>query len=533
MRKGRNVGRYEMAEDRFFNESSERDYLYDDMMDAVSELIIGTLGNTYSDMDDWIGSPDPVKQQRQEKISNIKSRINSTFRKFMKQANDIQVAMFISEYILGDDIKWFEEASDIDMVMSSQLAKLFIKKLPKENIIIDSIYDLKNICDFNDFMRLELIYDNLNEIYEFEKFKYNIYHIVNKTMRYDKSYSFVFDKIYKKISDSIKNISMPIYRQYKDFFDIDVDICKLCLFIYNTKKYKWVDLNNNELNFIKGFIYGDMRFFNKISRKKIIINDIDIAIVLNKNWAVKYFNNEILDTKYTPLEIAEQMYYIYDCIHDALDNDYVKPIWVNNIIDLYNIGDMITCDDIIIKAMVKPLYVLKIMARYLKSLNPARYSNLNGTINIHNFLYEKLELNNYKDFCELYELLLNMNPKYLLKLYGSDDLSTLSVIFMHLVRFIHRSKEPLNLIYSEQEFIAESALEYTTDILKRCNIDYSDYLRNIFKTIVGCPDDDFKRIVIRLINSADTRDPEFIRQDIELITEHYRYLKKNIILTNK
>ena len=36
MRKGRNVGRYEMAEDRFFNESSERDYLYDDMMDVVN-----------------------------------------------------------------------------------------------------------------------------------------------------------------------------------------------------------------------------------------------------------------------------------------------------------------------------------------------------------------------------------------------------------------------------------------------------------------------------------------------------------------
>lgn len=67
MRKGRNVGRYEMAGDRFFNESSERDYLYDDMMDAVSELIIGTLGNVYSRTDDWIDIYDAHKNSRVEK----------------------------------------------------------------------------------------------------------------------------------------------------------------------------------------------------------------------------------------------------------------------------------------------------------------------------------------------------------------------------------------------------------------------------------------------------------------------------------
>lgn len=526
MRKGRNVGRYEMAEDRFFNESSERDYLYDDMMDAVSELIIGTIGNVYSRTDDWIDIYDAhKKQQSREKIFKFKGTIRSAIHNFMSFANDIQVAIFVAEYILGDDIRWVEDYFHIDNVRQSQLAKLFSRKLPKENIKITSIYDLQSICKPDDFIRLESVYDNLDEIYRFEKFKITIRNIATKISNMNMSYNFVFGSICEKIHYSVEDITIQMYRDYKDFIDANMDICKFCFFLYNTNKYDWIILLDNELSIIKGFIYGDMRFFNKLTRKKATIDTIDIAIALNKDWTVRFFNNDLLNDQYTAMQIAERMYYVYDCIHSALDKNYVRPFDVDNIIKLYDIGDRIVNSDIIVQRMIRSGDVLDAIVKYSRS--PYFVNNIDAK----ELVLRKFLLNSRNAFDDLYKALVLTNPRYLLQIYGSDDMHILSILFMHLRQSARGVA--VKYFYPEQSFLSESAFRYARGVTKYYKIDCYDYLKSIFTTIVGKSDDDFRRIVIRILNSVDTGDIEFIKQDIKLLSDQYDYLANNIMLTNK
>ena len=181
MRKGRNVGRYEIAEDRFFNESSERDYLYDDMMDAASELIIGTLGNVYSRTDDWMAlceksESDIRKRKEAAARRGTRKSLKCAIHKFLQIATDIEVCTFIDKYILRYSDKEILEMYGHDRIPTSPLGSVntigsnsglteIISNISNPEITkIKSVYDLEELLDADDYVSIVNVYAHRSDI---------------------------------------------------------------------------------------------------------------------------------------------------------------------------------------------------------------------------------------------------------------------------------------------------------------------------------------------------------------------------------
>lgn len=536
MRKGRNVGYYEMAEDIFYNESSEREYLYDDMMDMVSELLIGTIGNTYSRVDDWI---DPEHEFEPEKIQQRQNRgtrysIKSRIHKFLGIATGLEISIFIDKYILRFDDHYILGMYGYDNIENSALKtikekdkrigllELFANTSKPEILKIKSVYDLEKICNADDYITLVNVYVHGDDIRGLEKFKQDIYRITSKLCPHKSSNRVVFGEIVKKIPYCIKQISMDMYKEYHNIFKYDdISICEFCDFICKSMKYRWLPLTDQEVTLCRAFSVGTMDLFNNLKPGNIFIRKLDVAIVLDRDATIELLARDILEKNSTR---SYDMFWIYDCIHSALDPEYIK-CGSKCIEDVYKINsNCLKCYDAMLKLAINSTDFTLALNRYLKSIGRDK---MISKLNIHIGDFDKLvsksyQLTTQRNYHNLLDVMITIDPKYLAELKVEKDIRILITVFFNLVKVckldhsLYKNISPENSFniligISTLRFIYDSALD---QILRK-------RIETILLDAITISNIRYKEIIIRLMNSLSTNNFSIIYDDIAIIEKYY------------
>lgn len=538
MRKGRNVGRYEMAEDRFFNESSERDYLYDDMMDAVSELIIGTLGNVYSRTDDWMAlceksESDIRKRKEAAARRGTRKSLKCAIHKFLQIATDIEVCTFIDKYILRYSDKEILEMYGHDRVPTSPLGTVntigsnaglieIISNISNPEITaIKSVYDLEELLDADDYVSLVNVYAHRSDIRELEKFRRSVYDIAYKLCPYRSSNRIIFVSILERMPYYLNQISMDMYKEYQDILRSDMSICLYCDFLCKSMKYKWFPLTEQELTILRYFSVGTMDLFNYLKPGVMIINGLDVAVVLNKEATIDMLAHDTLENNATR---SYDMFRIYDSIHSALDPDYVQ-CETQRIEDVYGVN-MISlqgCEAMLKQAVESTDFVLA-LNRYMKSI---RKDLMISKFNIHLSDYEELLTKSYdlkteRQRLNLLDVLITIDTKYLAELRVEKDIRILITVFYNLVKICKVDHELYKNITPENSFnvlLALSILRFIYDSTP-CTVRRGKIERVLCDSINNS-NDNYREIIIRLMNSLSTRNFSIIDDDISIVKKYY------------
>lgn len=537
MRKGRKIGNYEMAEDRFFNESSERDYLYDDMMDAISELIVGTIGNVYSRTDDWMNlcehSEDDI--QRRKKVARrraTRQSLKCRIHKFLEIATDIEVCTFIDKYIFKYSDDEILEMYGHDKVATSPLGSVnnilskiglieLISNISNPEIIkITTVYDLEDLLDADDYVKIVDVYVHRYDIRGLAKFRRDVYEIAYKFCPYRSSNRIFFDSVLEKIPHYLNQISMDMYKEYHDtLYDDNMTICSFCYFMLESMKYKWIPLDVQEVTILRYFSIGTMELFNDLKMGSMIICDMDVAVVLNKEATIDRLAHDTLEKNATR---SYDMFRIYDAIHSALDPDYV-PCKTKRIEDVYGINSL--GYEAMVKQAVESTDFTLALNRYMKSI---RRDSMISKLNIHIPDFEKLlsksyELKTQSSYLNLLDVLITIDPKYLVGLRVERDIKILITVFYSLVKICKANYDIYKNITPDNSFnmlLAISTLRFIYDSTPYI-IGQRGEIERILLNSVNNSNENYREIIVRLINSLDTKNFGILDDDLDIIKKYY------------
>lgn len=539
MRKGRKIGNYEMAEDRFFNESSERDYLYDDMMDAISELIVGTIGNAYSRTDDWMAlcekSESDIKKRKEAAARRgTRQSLKCAIHKFLHIATDIEVCAFIDKYILRYSDNEILEMYGHDRVPTSPLGAVnnigfttglikIVSNISNPEISkIKSVYDLEGLLDADDYVQIVNVYAHRSDIRGLEKFRRSVYDIAYKLCPYRSSNRIIFVSILDKMPYYLKQIGMDMYKEYQDILHNDMDICSYCDFLCKSMRYKWLPLTDQELTILRSFSIGTMDLFNNLKSGAMIISGLDVAVVLNKEATIEMLAHDTLENNATR---SYDMFRIYDSIHSALDPDYV-PCETKRIEDVYDIefDSILGCEAILKQAVESTDFTLA-LNRYMKSI---RKDSMISKLNIHIPDFEKLlsksyKLNTQRSYLNLLDVLITIDPKYLVGLKVERDIKILITVFYNLVKICKVNHDIYKNITPDNSFnvlLAISTLRLVYDSAPYI-ISRRGKIERILLSSINNSNENYREIIVRLINSLDTKNFGILDDDLDIIKKYY------------
>lgn len=524
MIEGMNVGHYQIAKDKFYNESSDREYLYDDMIDMANETIIETVGRSYFYVNEWLGPYEElVLSKKDKKYYSYNRAIKYKIHYFIKSATDICISLFIDKCIsrLTDraicDI--YGNDNIIDMLNSLEkndknlgLFKLFMESKSKIEKI-RSVYDLKNICITKDYNTLIDIHTHRDDIIGLEKFKQNMCETVNALCPKSSSNRVMFWDIFKRIPNYVKQINMAMYKEYCNILDFDtIDICKFCFFICESMKYDWLPLKRKELALCKAFSTGNMEIFNNLTSGSIIIKNIDVADVLDRNTVIKLLSSSMSFNK--PAK-SYDMFQIYDCIHFALDPTYtgcnskrIEDIYQIDLNTLSARGALLSdhIDSDSFKLAISQ-YLELVRGNVIISKSDMDYLTF-GDLSSSRFdslLSPQYKIATLDDCFNLIDLLISIDPMYLAKLESKDDIDILGAVFFDLIKtceidchILYRNislKNSYNILLalSTARFVYNAHLnEGATDALedailnniKLNNVAYKNYIARILRYLI-------------------------------------------------
>lgn len=537
-KKGRNVGYYEMAEDRFFNESSERDYLYDDMIDAISELIAGTIGNVYSRTDDWVNlyeqSEDDIQKRRKVARRRATRRsLKCRIHKFVEIATDIELCVFIDKYIFrynddeilkmyGHDKVTTSPLGSVNNILSDiGLIELISNISNPEILKITTVYDLEDLLDADDYVHIVDIYAHRDDIRGLAKFRRDVYEIAYKLCPYRSSNRIFFDSILERIPLYSNQISMDMYKEYRDILYNDkMTICSFCHFMLVSMKHKWISLDTQEVTILKYFSIGTMELFNDLKPGSIFIRNIDVATVLNKEATIDMLAHDTLEKNATR---SYDMFRIYDAIHSALDPEYI-PCKTQRIEDVYGI-DIIQGYEAILKQAVESTDFTLALNRYVKSI---RRDSMMSKLNIHIPDFDKLlsksyELKTQSSYLNLLDVIITIDPKYLVGLRVERDIKIIITVFYSLVKLCKVNHDIYKNITPDNSFnvlLAISTLRFIYDSLPYI-IGQRGEIERILLSSINNSNENYREIIIRLINSLDTRNFGILDDDLDIIKKYY------------
>lgn len=528
MRKGRNAGRYEMAEDRFFNESSERYYLYDDMMDAAVEMIINSLGHSSSNVDDWSSLDSIVRTKRKKSaaVAGKKRALKCRVNKLLKMVTDEELAIFIDKYIcteenniVGDFVYKKIEESLLRKMETFGLDEFFLAKNNFIINIISSMHDLKDIVYDSNYDKLNNIYKNKDYIIDFITFKEDVYFTIDRLSSDNYNFRRLFSRVIDKIRDNVWNIPYDMYEDYGCELD-DMTIPKYCKFLRDTmKKYEWIYLlNDMDMWLCTAFSTGTMDVFYSLSPGDLVIGGVDVATILDKNLLIDLIVENFVNDR---PKHSEEMYFVYDAINFAISGSEYTGCESGLIEDVYGIS---YDKSIISRATVKKLLLGTTLSDAVSNyLNKDNMPIIQYMDELYKIKKREYRISDNSKYFELMEILLNINPMYLISIKGKYDFKVFMDLFDCLYYIIqYNDKKTISYTVDCNIFIYASLMKYLNRYYQYDHVKELGIVNKIMHELAyNLNNDNYASVCVRIIYSFNTRNSYIINADLDIIKKYY------------